>query len=290
MRRKGKNANAVSQPFLGESLPNHFCSLRAATQRARDTKEIGSSHHQIVINIASNMSVVMPSRGSHSHPADNNGHSDCPLCNLNDASVEHAGNIPSDNQTIRQIMGQELLSFGNLPDNLVYARIARAYNTRVHRPTTIAGFHSEKWTGRMVKVHFEKHVRLVPRRIVSKDMMRCEKYLQIIEREINAGVATSDDPTDLLDQKTLNKAILVMKMKQSLLKDLRGYVKEDLVVTGCDIINKQVGSGNLDGEDARDILTTMHASANGVGPSGVHVFAAAPRAGDDLPVGEEVFA
>ena len=230
------------------------------------------------------MSVVTPARGSLSHPAHNDGHSDCPLCNLPDVSVEHAGNIPSENQTIRQIMGQELLSFGNIPDNLVYARIARAYNTRVHRPTTIAGFDSNKWTGRMVKIHFEKHVRLVPRRIVSKDMTRCEKYLQIIEREINASVATSDDPTDLLDPKTLNKAIMLMKMKQSLLKDLRCYVKEDLVVTGCDLVSKQIGSGNLDGEDARDILMTMP------GPSGVHVFAAAPRAGDDLPVGEEVFA
>ena len=239
--------------------------------------------------VRSNMSIdsISPQRGP--RMAHINAQSGCPLCDLPGVSVEHAGNIPSENQTMRQIMAQELLSFGTIPDNVVYARIARAYNTRVHRPTTMAGFACTKWTGRMVKTHFEKHVCLVPRRIISKDITRCEKYLRVVEREINAAVSTADDPVDLVDTKTINKAIMLMKMKQSLLKDLRCFIKEDLVVTGCDLVTKQLGAGNMDGEDARDILMTMHASANGVGPSGVHAFSAPPRAGDDLPVGEEVF-
>ena len=252
-------------------------------------KEIGNNHHLIIPIAQSNMSVdnILPRHAP--CRAHNNVQSGCPLCDIPGVNVEHAGNIPSENQTMRQIMAQELLNFGNIPDNLVYARIARAYNTRVYRPTTMAGFACTKWTGRMVKTHFEKHVCLVPRRVISKDITRCEKYLRIVEREINASVSTSADPVDLVDTKMINKAMTLMKMKQSLLKDLRCFIKEDLIVTGCDLVSKQVGSGNMDGEDARDILMTMHASANGVGPSGVRVFAAPPRAGDDLPVGDEVF-
>lgn len=287
--RSGRRINDAIHPLWVDSDLHQSHSLPAETTTTFETREIGNNHHLHIIFTLSNMSVDDGSGCAVARRKHNHHHSGCPLCDLPDVSVEHAGNIPGENHTIRQIMAQELLGFGTLPNNLIYARIARAYNTRVHRPTTLAGFHCVKWTGSLVKTHFEKHVCLVPRRIVSKDLTRCEKYLRIVEREINATVSTAEDPTDLVDTKMLNKAVMLMKMKQSLLKDLRCYVKEDLTVTGCDLVSKQMGSGNLDGEDARDILMTMHASANGVGPSGISAFVTAPGAGDDLPVGEEVF-
>jgi hypothetical protein len=135
----------------------------------------------------------------------------------------------------------------------------------------------------MVRIHFEQHVTLVPRRVVGKDLARCEKMLRVVDNEMRAQTAGAVDPTDQLESKTMAKAITLMKMKQALLKDLRAYVREDMAATGGGLLS---GAANaiVASDDAKEILITLHNSANGAG-----AFTPAPNAGDDMPAGSEIF-
>ena len=211
----------------------------------------------------------------------------CPLCDTRGATVEHAGATAGNNQIMRQIMGQELASFGVVPDNVIYTNIAHEYNCRVFEPTRAAGFDAVRWTPRIVKTHFEEHVRFVPRRVVGKDIELCDRMLRAVRRELHEQETTGGEAGELLESKTLSKAITLIKMKQSLLKDLRAYVKEDMTRSGGGVLDAGATEGGA--SDARDVLLRLHETATGVAADAGAVFAAGTAPATDLPVGAELF-
>lgn len=283
MTRRGVTDSAHAH----EVAPVCFPGMRSISPRMLVTSHIikvtGGNHHIITLEAVCNMAdngndVVIPSSGKHKRKR-----IECPLCSGLDMAIEHAGGAPCDNQAMRQVMAIELKSFGTIPDGIIYAKIARAYNERVYAPTVAAGFSVCRWTTRMVRIHFEQHVTLVPRRVVGKDLARCEKMLRVVDNEMKAQNLAAVDPTDQLESKTMAKAITIMKMKQTLLKDLRAYMREDMAATGGELLSSR-GNAAVVGDDAKEILITLHNSANGAG-----VFTPAPNAGDDMPAGSEIF-
>ena len=295
---KHRNKNNTPRTGAPSAKPTHV--LGPATQHnvLRETdvtdvaiatnQEMGGAHHNKVPTSCCDMASAAGHTPLTPPMCNKRKRQMCPLCDTRGATVEHAGGTSGGNQIMRQIMAQELSSYGVIPDNVIYTNIAREYNARVYEPTRAAGFSSTRWTPRIVKEHFEQHVRLVPRRVVGRDIQLCERMLKAVRRELleqeTVGGGGGDE---LLETKTLSKAITIMKMKQSLLKDLRAYVKEDVASSGCSVLE----SASLEGgsSDARDVLLRLHAAATGAQGDGGAMFARGVDAVADMPVGAELF-
>ena len=151
---------------------------------------------------ALHMSANISSNATFSHnEADETNNNDdvacgvvCPLCAIADVQTEHAGAVTSNNRHVRRIMALELTGFDK-PDNVMYNNIAREYNRHIYGPMTESNLECTRWTGKMVKVHFEMHVQFVPRRIASKQLRRLERMAQIVDTEIDMRT-TGDIPAD----------------------------------------------------------------------------------------------
>jgi hypothetical protein len=286
--RKGA-LSAKPVQVLGPATQHKVLRVNDVTKVVIDTnQEMGGAHHSAEsrkdCDMASTTGDTPPAPlGCHKRKRDI-----CPLCDTRGAGVEHAGATTGNHQIMRQIMAQELTSFGMIPDNVIYTNIAREYNRRVFEPTRAAGFGGARWTPRIVKTHFEQHVRFVPRRVVGRDIELCDRMLRTVKRELVEQETVGGGGDELLEPKTLSKAIALMKMKQSLLKDLRAYVKEDMVSSGCSVVDAAGPECGV--SDAREVLLRLHATATGVAADSGAVFAAGVAPNADLPVGAELFA
>ena len=239
MTRKG----VVESVHAHEVVPVGWAYARAVHLRRlvknHIIKVIGGNHHIRILATGCGMAdsgndEVMPRQR-----VNKRRRVECPLCLTHGAMVEHAWAASGGNHVMRQVVATELNSFGTIPGCIVYANIARAYNERVRSPTVAAGFVARKWTAKIVRIHFERHVTLVPRRVVGKDIVRCEKILRVVDNEMKAQSLAAVNPTDQLESKTLTKAVTLMKMKQTLLKDLRACAKGDAyaAVTGDELLS-----------------------------------------------------
>ena len=56
-----------------------------------------------------------------------------------------------------------------------------------------------------------------------------------------------------------------------------------MAATGGELLSN-MGNATVAGDDAKEILITLHNSANGAG-----MFTSAPGASDDMPAGSEIF-
>ena len=108
--------------------------------------------------------------------------SSCAVCAVEEACPETAGGTPSDNATMRRIMAIELTKFGTRPDADIYADIAAAYNDEIRAPMLAAGLECVAWTAASVRTHFERHVDLIPRRIVARQIRRLEALAAEVEQ------------------------------------------------------------------------------------------------------------
>lgn len=169
--------------------------------------------------------------------------SDCPLCCIEEAEVEHAGAVGGTHPLMRRIMAEELKCHGTKPKAAVYNSIARLYNRHVRRAMLGRELQCVRWTGQMVQTHFECHVTLVPRRVIARCVERVELVAKLLDTEV-AGRQTAE-PTEngeIIDTKIVNKVCTVAKTLKDLVRDSRAYVKEDMqersvdkVITGVDL-------------------------------------------------------
>ena len=225
----------------------------------------------------------------------------CPLCRIDDVSVETAGAINSTaNSRLRRIMAVELVNFGMMPDGHIYRTIAREYNRNISKHLRRAGITCEKWTPSMVRHHFENHVQLVPRRYIGKDLRRLESVTKLVDQEINNCMQVNNDalmareqaigeldgqgdpvpvppmPTEIVDKKILDKLINLSKAKYALLRDYRNYQKEDMLSTGIDTLWKSVQLGETSVTEAKKLLESAATLRSAAGPG-------------DLPNASELF-
>lgn len=180
----------------------------------------------------------------------------CPLCAIDDVETEHAGAVLSNNAFVRRIMAQELIAFGTKPDNVIYNNIARMYNRHIHGPMKESNLECTRWTGKMVKTHFDLHVQFVPRRVAGKVLRRLERIAQILDTEVDMRT-TGDIPAgadELVDTKLVTKQCNIAKTTMAVLKDLRTYVKEDMVYTGARELCRSVELGETSVTEAKQML------------------------------------
>lgn len=225
----------------------------------------------------------------------------CPLCRIEDVSVETAASTGvTTNNRLRRIMGIELMNFGMVPDSLIYHNISRQYNKNIYKCLVRAGFECVKWTPAIVRKHFEQHVQLVPRRAIGRDIRRLEAASRIVDREItnsvdvnneaiesrNAAIGELDEngepiavppiQVEVVDKRILDKLINLTKAKFALLRDYRNYQKEDMVSTGIDTLWKSVTLGETSVTDAKKLLEAAATLRSAAGPG-------------DLPKASELF-
>lgn len=214
--------------------------------------------------------------GTHGGDADGGG---CPLCHLEDAVVECAAMVPNHNAPMRRIMAQELAQYGVIPDKVIYENIARQYNKCVYRQMVEAGLECTRWTPEMVCRHYEKHVQLLPRRIIGKDLARLEDMAQLIDLEVMNAANTTElnaDSREILDNKLVTKFTTLMKTRCALVRDFRAYQKEDMLSCGISTLFKSVEAGETSVKEATRLLEAAAAVTTAAGPA-------------DLPTGDDLF-
>ena len=164
----------------------------------------------------------------------------CPLCLYDEVLPECASCVPSDNSYMRRIMAIELHHSGLVPNDVVYTNIARHYNKHIHKPRIRAGMESERWTLPMVREHFEKHIGLVPRRVLSKEIQSCQSMLDAVNREIASqrltataavtnAIANGEPPQSMefIDAKSVKKWCDLQGKLLPLVEKFRIFQKED---------------------------------------------------------------
>jgi hypothetical protein len=205
---------------------------------------------------------------------------DCPLCAIDEVLPETASTVPSDNAYMRKIMSQELVHYGMIPDEVIYTNIARSYNTHIHKQLRRSGINSERWTLRTVRIHFEKHIRLLPRRVIGDQIHLCQRLLSSLEKEINsqfvaamggmqeADVVDGTTPNvEFVDSKTIKKICDVQAKLVPLLDKYRQFQKEDQANAGLSTLWRSVQLGETDTQEANLLLASAAAmqTASGAG-------------------------
>ena len=194
----------------------------------------------------------------------------CAVCAVEEACPETAGGTPSGNATMRRIMAIELTKFGTRPDAAIYADIAAAYNDEIRAPMAAAGLDCPAWTPSSVRVHFERHVDLVPRRIVARQIRSLEALAADLEQRCEPG--PDDEVRSLLprageltlwrqeetgmDTKDMKVQIDLAKAITALAKEYRAFQREDQASCGVDAILRSVQLGETSAQDAQRMLET----------------------------------
>jgi hypothetical protein len=213
----------------------------------------------------------------------------CPLCAIDEVLPETASTVTSDNAYMRRILSQELVHYGIIPDDVIYANIARCYNKHIHKQLRRSGIESKRWTLSTVRKHFEQHIRLLPRRVLGKQVQLCQRMLSSLEKEINsqfvAAVAQTQsiedaqadlhDPTatglqicpEFVEGKTIKKICDVQAKLIALLDKYRQFQKEDQVNAGLSTLWRSVQLGETDTQEANLLLASAAAmqTASGAG-------------------------
>lgn len=179
----------------------------------------------------------------------------CPLCAIEEVEPEHASGISSDHNFLRRIMAEELKSFGVRPDSVIYNKIARMYNRHVNRAMRERGLPCERWTGAMVQVHFEQHIRYVPRRVLGQYLSRLERSAKLVDTEIaTRQLQEATEGAELIDAKTITKQCNLAKTAMYLVRDLNSYIKEDKLQKGTADLWKSVELGKTTAAEAKELL------------------------------------
>ena len=202
----------------------------------------------------------------------------CPLCSLPDVELEHSNTSFNRNGYIRRIMASELMASGQIPSHVIYNRIARLYNRHVFKPMRQSGLDCERWTGALVKEHFEKHVNCVPRRVLHQWIKRFEKTATLVDQEIALGSQNGPNDADqLVCPKLVKKQIDLGKASLALVTAYKQAVKDDMLTCGVDALCRSVELGATTATEARELLdrAALIQSAAGAGdrPSASDLFA-----------------
>lgn len=202
----------------------------------------------------------------------------CPLCLYDEVLPECASAVPSDNSYMRRIMAIELHHTGLVPNDVVYTNIARHYNKHIHKPRLQAGLESQRWTLPMVREHFEKHVCLLPRRVLANEICQCKQMLASVEREINSqkicaatamakALADGENPASMefIDAKTVKKWCDLQGKLLPLVEKFRLFQKEDSLAVGLSTLWRSISLGETSTQDAAKLLESAAALQTAAG-------------------------
>ena len=203
----------------------------------------------------------------------------CPLCAIDEIVPETACTVTSENGYIRCIMAQELVCSGLLPDSVVYSNIARSYNKHIHKPLRQSGIQSQRWTLPMVREHFERHVTILPRRILAKELKRLQRYLDLTDKEINSQVSAAmssmqeaevgldiSENVEFIDNKSVKKVCDLYGKLLPMLEKYRQFQKEDQMNAGITTLWRSVQLGETSTQEANKLLASAAALQTAAGP------------------------
>ena len=202
----------------------------------------------------------------------------CPLCLYDEVLPECASIVPSDNSYMRRIMAIELHHTGIVPDDVVYTNIARHYNKHIHKPRLQAGLESTRWTLPMVREHFEKHVGIVPRRVLGREIVQCKQMLASVEKELSTqklcaaaamaeAMAAGGNPQtmEFIDAKSVKKWCDLQGKLLPMLEKYRQFQKEDSMAVGLSTLWRSIGLGETSTQDAAKLLESAAALQTAAG-------------------------
>jgi len=203
---------------------------------------------------------------------------DCPLCSIDEVLPETASTVASDNAYMRRILSQELVHYGMIPDTVIYSNIARSYNKHIYKQLRRSGIACERWTLPKVREHFEKHVGLLPRRVIGKQIKLCQRMLGSLEKELNSqfaaalggmqeadAVAGVTPNVEFVDAKTIKKICDVQAKLLPMLDKYRQFQKEDQVNAGLSTLWRSVQLGETDTQEASKLLASAAALQTAAG-------------------------
>jgi hypothetical protein len=191
----------------------------------------------------------------------------CPLCEMDDIELEHLNNSRVTPHPLRVIMAREILYHGQKRSKSIYRKMCKQYNNEVLRPMLESGVKCEPWTVDMVRAHFEKHVTLLPRRILGDQIEMLVKLSMANWAEIQAS-ALGMGGQEPLDPKSIAKAKDLAMIIAKLVSEHRTYVKEDLASTGIDTIWRNADTdGNAHAVEMKKLIdkTVLIQSSAGAG-------------------------
>ena len=196
----------------------------------------------------------------------------CPLCCIDEVLPETACTIAPTNSYMRRIMCQELVHYGMIPDSVIFCNIARCYNRHIQRPLRRAGVECIRWTLPMVREHFERHVCLLPRRVIGRQIRLCQRMLSSLERELDSQLTAAMGSlqeaacldgfapnAELVDPKTVKKICDVQTKLVSLLDKYRQFQKEDQVNAGLATLWNSVQLGETETLETSKLLASAAA-------------------------------
>ena len=148
-----------------------------------------------------------------------------------DANVEclHSNYSKCLDPPIKRIMACELLLHGFVSDKAIYRQMCHEYNSNIHAKLISSGLKSTKWESKKLKEHFDKHVNLLPRRVVAEQLKMLTRLSRMNYRQAKNEICqNSEDPLDI---KFVQKAVSLTGVISKLIKEHHTYVKEDMEQT-----------------------------------------------------------
>ena len=188
-------------------------------------------------------------------------HTECPLCAIDDVEPEYDGAMMNGNPTIRRIMSTELVWGIQRPSKYIYDYMAEMYNRKIRATYLKAGHKCAKWTGALVKVHFEQHVTLLPRREAGDAYARAKRMCCMIEQDIMCKY----EETGEMDTKLVASYNTIARLKMDTLKEHSRFHLRDLTQTGATSLWRSVDMGDTGVKEAKLILDKMALIKNTAG-------------------------
>ena len=125
-------------------------------------------------------------------------HEECIFCNEIELECLHANASNCADQPMKRLMARELVFHGILSDDAIYRQMCNDYNDKIHSKMVSSGIKSTKWTPKLLEKHFDKHVQLVPRRILAKQIQMLNTLSKLnFDQAIDQAEQASDDPLDI---------------------------------------------------------------------------------------------
>ena len=141
----------------------------------------------------------------------------------------------------------------------------------------------------MVRTHFEKHVGLVPRRIIGREIQHCQGMLDAVNKEIAGqrlcanqalakALADGEPPQSMefIDAKSVKKWCDLQGKLLPMVEKFRQFQKEDALAVGLSTLWRSVSLGETSTQDAAKLLESAAALQTAAGAG-------------DLPLASELF-
>jgi len=171
--------------------------------------------------------------------AEHVSHAECEFCCMDNVECMHSNYGKALEAPIKRIMALELLLHGLVSDKAIYKRMCHEFNTKIRSKMISSGVKCNKWEWRNLKTHFDKHVRLLPRRVLGEQICMLTRLSRCNYRQADLTTVAGEElvnDQDPLDIKFVQKAVSLSGAIAKLIKEHRAYVKEDMQHTGFESV------------------------------------------------------